>query len=260
MNKLTRISSTGRAVRDHLKLHLRAKKITYSAIAKELRVSEVSVKRWLTSHDLKYENFVKICRFAGLNPATLEDQKNATQFLGKYFSEEQEDYLSKHPLEFLVFTKAVMGHSFDEVLEFSELTLSQFLRVLRRLEAQRLLLLETGNRFRILHAGPFRWRSLGSLERTYFAKFREVINAHFRLFEGTRDLPEPSDISLFRPFEFYLDPDHAFEFSSELARLVQKYRAISHKSIRRWHKAKPVAGVVAVDFLDAWTKVYLNKG
>lgn len=252
-------SNLGSSLRSHIKAALKSKKMTYRDLAKLIHVSEVTVKRWMTTHDMQLETLIKVCGVLGINPISLVETEYSSALIGQEFTLKQESFLAVNPIEFLIFTKALMGHDFDEIRAHCKLSLKQMLKSCRTLEKQELLQLESKNKMRMLVQGPFHWRKNGTLEKNYFQNFRDAIYIHMLQYQSTVAVPNADDITLFRPFEFYLDPATASEMSTEFARLLMKYRLISHKNVRKWKSKKPVAGIIAMNYFDAWSKVFLEK-
>lgn len=252
-------SSAGETLRHQFKSLLKERKITYSALAKKLNVAEVTVKRWMTSHDMSFETLARICSILELNPVAIVEKRSAENFLGRQYSEEQEKYFSTHPVETYLFVKAMMGLSFEQLKSLPGQTPTTIIRAMRQMEKVGLIRLLSGNKIRMMVKGPFRWRNNGELQKTYFNSFCESIFDHFRKFQRIHDFPTNSEFAVFRPFEFYLDQATANEFSAEIASVLLKYRSLSHKQVLRWVNPRPVAGFIAVDFFNAWEDVYLNR-
>lgn len=256
MTNLSGSSESANLVRHFLKFRLKQKKLTYRQLAKKISVSEVTIKRWMSRQDFSFESFVRVCDAIEVNPISIFDNDRAKDSLGHRFTLEQEQYLANHPIHFLILTKALMGASFDQVKAASGYEDRRLLSALRKMENQKFIQLMPQNKFRPKVRGPFHWQPNGPLEQRYFHRFRDVIIEHFRKkFFTTVQLPA-DDFALFRPFEMYLKPTEVREFSFELAKVLLKYRSLSHGRRAKWADTKPIAGLLALDHLDAWQVVY----
>lgn len=258
-NNVKSISYSGDLLRRFLKAQLKKKNITYAMLGKQLQVSEVAVKRWMTSQDIGLESLFRIAEVLEIDPLSLIDQGIAKEGLGREYTEEQEIHFAKHPSHLLVFIRALVGCPFSELAQASGVNPQSLIKILREMERLGLLLLLKEDKVKILLKGPFRWRKGGHLERTYFKLMKTVLFRHFENFAGTLDNPAAESFAIFRPFELYLDPDVALQLSVELANVLKKFRFISHSKYDKWAKTKPISGFIAIDQFDLWKAVLKSE-
>ena len=161
------------ALVDALKRVLKARGLTYADIARELDLSEASVKRIFSKRDFTLERIDEVCRLAGIDFADLArtafEQSSAAQQL----TVEQEEAVVSDPALLLVALCAVNHWTFDEIASTYDLSPAELTRCLARLDRHRIVELAPGNRIRPLIGGGFAWRPGGPIQRYFQARIQD---------------------------------------------------------------------------------------
>jgi DNA-binding Xre family transcriptional regulator len=165
-----------RLIIDSLKALTKTQGMTYKGLAKELSISEVSIKRVFSTYECSLSRLSELCNV--LNTSLLEISKLAikrSQNQNYYLTDEQDKYFSSAPFSFFVFREIYRGKSFKEVQEEFHLEQSEFIKTLNKLEKLKLLELHPNNRIKILISGQIRIDLMGS----FFNKVMKKQNIEF---------------------------------------------------------------------------------
>jgi transcriptional regulator with XRE-family HTH domain len=157
---------------DILKKNLRAKGFTYAYLAKELGLSEASVKRVFAERTLTLSRFCAVCEIAGLSFAELARQLRTVTDSG-YFSEEQEHELARDPKLFSYFYILMNGSPPARIVKEFEITAAESSRFLVKLDKLGLIELHPKDVVKPLVNRHVKWRPRGELMARYETKMRE---------------------------------------------------------------------------------------
>lgn len=152
---------------DALKRELRGRGITYAAVAKELDLSESSVKRMLASGHLSLHRLQKICTLVDLelgDLAVLADERRRDI---EQLTEEQEKTLVENP-KLLLMAFLLLNHwTADKIVESYDIDDLEATRLLARLDRLKIIDLLPGNRVRMRLSRTFSWRRNGPIQRLF---------------------------------------------------------------------------------------------
>ena len=249
-------------VRRWIRFRLRERDWTYADLASQLHVSEVSVKRWMSSSDISMSKFFKICKVLEIEPHLLLGHSAAIRGVGVEYSLEQEYYLANHPEDFYLFIRLLKNKNATEIQSEVGMTKADLSRALSRLEINRLIVRKSQDSAVIKTMGPYRWRDDGPLSQKIFQTFKEVIFQHFQHHQYSIEPQQKKSLLIFRPFELYLDPQTAEEMSQELMKVLYRYRSLSMQGFYRAKNGKsykPYGGVLCFDQFDFWKSTLLKK-
>ncbi len=168
--------SDTRLLIDVLKRELKAQGRTYTALAQAMGLSESSVKRMFSQHDMPLSRVDDICRFLGTDFASvsrwvLEASPELTQL-----THAQEAAVVQDPLLLLVAICVLSHWRFEQIVETYNLTEAQCVARLIALDRLGVVELKPLNRYRLKVAKTFRWRSDGPI-RQYF--MQHVVGEYF---------------------------------------------------------------------------------
>jgi len=195
-----------------LKRSVRAKGITYAGLARELRLSEASVKRMfsrgsftlarieeiLTVLDLDLQEVARMSRAAG-GPVEL--------------THEQETGLARDERLMSVFWLVQNDWSFQEILDAFSITRAELTAAFARLDRLKLVQWGAGERVRLCVPRDFRWRAGGPVKKAYGKRaMREFLEARF-------DAP----LELLRFESRVLSPESAAVLRRRLERVVSEF-------------------------------------
>jgi AraC-like DNA-binding protein len=196
-----------------LKTSLRARGVTYAALARELRLSEATVKRMFSREaftlgrieqilavlELELEEVARMSRRAAGGPAEL--------------SQEQENALAKDERLLSVFWLLQNEWRFQEILQSFAISRSELTSACARLERLKLIDWRPGDRVRLLVPKDFAWRERGPVKRAYGRRvMQEFLHASF-------DAP----LELLRFESRLLSPESAALLKRRLERLVREF-------------------------------------
>jgi DNA-binding Xre family transcriptional regulator/Mn-dependent DtxR family transcriptional regulator len=150
---------------DALRLHLKARNITYKELAQAIDLSEVSVKRLFTGGDCGLDRLEQICQylhleFRDLFKTTPRKRKLITQLS---LAQEQEFAQDNHLL--MVAVCALTHWPVADIHKHLQLTRGQVQKLLKRLDDMGFLDVQASDRYRLLVANNFGWISGGPIMR-----------------------------------------------------------------------------------------------
>ena len=198
---------------DALKKSLRARGLTYGALARELRLSEASVKRMFSRGsftlsrieqilgvlELELDEVARMSRGAAAGPAEL--------------SQEQEAALARDERLLSVFWLLQNDWRFGEIVEAFAISRAELTAACARLE--RLALIDWGPRDRVRLRVPkdFLWRPGGPVKKAYGRRVMQ------EFLQGRFDAP----LELLRFESRVLSPESAVVLKRRLERLVREF-------------------------------------
>jgi transcriptional regulator with XRE-family HTH domain len=150
-----------------LKQALKARGLAYRDVARELGLSEASVKRMFSRAEMPLTRLEKICALAGLSLADLMRRMEAEHRRLEQLTHAQEEKLVADPERLFVAYLAVNGYSFQEILadyRFEPPALIGHLIALGRVGLIELL---PGNRIQLRISPQFAWLPDGPIQRFF---------------------------------------------------------------------------------------------
>ena len=157
-----------------LKRTLKARAITYAALAPRLGLSEASVKRVFAQRTLTLERLEKICGVLELSVQEVARLAGgASRESLDTLSEAQEAGLAADPQLLACFHLLANGHTPREVAVALRADERQLRRWLVRLDALRLLSLQPKLKVRLRVGSAINWRRNGPVRRVYEKQVRE---------------------------------------------------------------------------------------
>jgi transcriptional regulator with XRE-family HTH domain len=155
------------ALVERLKRELRARNITYAAVAKHLAMSEASVKRMFSRKEFTLSRLDAICEAAGMEFSDLARGLAAQDAVIEQLSYEQEkEFVENHRL--MAVALATLNHwTFDEIVSFYDIDAPECTRLLARLDRLKFIELMPNNRIRLLVSRAFTWIPDGPIQRFF---------------------------------------------------------------------------------------------
>jgi DNA-binding Xre family transcriptional regulator len=170
---------------DSLKRLLKARGITYAGLARELGISEATVKRMFSRGTINLRRLDEICQTLDVGLAELAIESRSGREPLAELSAEQEQALVDDPQLMLALYLVLNRWQQAEVLERYRWTLPQWTLLLARLDGLGVIELLPGNRTRPRTQRNFRWRREGPMQR-FFQK-RLLPDFFDRPFDGERE-------------------------------------------------------------------------
>jgi transcriptional regulator with XRE-family HTH domain len=235
------------ALVDNLKRELRARNITYAAVAKRLGMSEASVKRMFSQKEFTLSRLDTICEVAGIEFSDLARSLAVADAVISQLSYEQEKEFVDNQKLMLVALLSLNHYSFDEMVALFELDAAECTRLLARLDRLKFIELMPNNRIRLLVSRAFAWIPDGPIQR--FFKVNGVGDYFRSSFDGEHELMVLANGALSKP-----------SVSALLARL--RKTAAEFSAMRSDDAALPSSERAAITLLLAarpWLPDFLRK-
>ena len=163
-----------------LKKELRKHGINYKQVAQKLGLSEASVKRLFTDHSFTLDRISQICELLNFEIADLIHQMEKNIELTQQLTLEQETELVSD-IKLLLMAYFLMNKlSFEEIIDTYDISETEGIRLLAKLDRMKIIELLPGNRVRLKFAKDFRLMPGGPIERFYVKTVQqEFFNANF---------------------------------------------------------------------------------
>src|SRR5687767_804249 len=161
-----KMARTGALV-ESLKRELRARNITYAAVARRLGMSEASVKRMFSQREFTLSRLDAVCDLAGMQFSDLARMLGAQDAVISQLSIEQEKEFVADPKLMAVALLTLNHWGFDEIVAHYDLPPAECIRLLVRLDRLKFIELLPGNRIRLLVSRAFAWIPDGPIQRFF---------------------------------------------------------------------------------------------
>jgi len=150
---------------DGLKMHLKARGMTYADVARALQISEATVKRIFAIRNCTLERLDSLCELVQVDLAELARGMPRESRLVNRLTQAQEEELMSDPALLLVAVCALQQMRVEDMVETYRLTDAQCLELLLRLERIGILELHEKNRIRLRISRTFSWIPDGPIMR-----------------------------------------------------------------------------------------------
>lgn len=168
-----------------LRQALKARKVTYAAVADGLGLSEQTVKRLMRGDsDCTVERLVAICKFAGVEFFDLMRLASEPKYLAFELTLEQEEFLVANPSHHAFLSCVRNRMSLADIVKADGVSLASARRYLRDLEKLGVLERTTGDGYRMLVEGAHNLLKNGPLTRTISKRSRDRLFEHIATWEG----------------------------------------------------------------------------
>ena len=163
-----------------LKRYLKAQGVTYASLAKQLDLSESSVKRQFARQSFSLARLEQILNLVGLEIADLVALMNERREFLTELTPEQEDALLADPKLLLMMYLLLNGWPLAEITSTFAIDDAEAERLLIRLHRARIIELLPFNRVKLLTARNFTWRKDGPVQRFFVREVqREFLDSSF---------------------------------------------------------------------------------
>jgi len=150
-----------------LKRELRKQGITYRQVAHKLGLSEASVKRLFADCTFTLERISQICELLNFEIADLIHAMEKNMKLTQQLTLEQETELTSD-IKLLLMAYFLMNKlSFEDIIRIYDISESEGIRLLAKLDRMKLIELLPGNRVKLIIAKDFSFIPGGPLEQFY---------------------------------------------------------------------------------------------
>lgn len=148
---------------DALKMHLKARGMTYADVARALGISEPTVKRIFAGRNCTLRRLDEICNVLQVELAELARGMPRAARLVSQLTRAQEEELMSDPALLCVAACAMHQMRLDEIVRLYRIDEAQCLRQLLRLERIGILELHENNRIRLRLSRAFSWIANGPM-------------------------------------------------------------------------------------------------
>jgi transcriptional regulator with XRE-family HTH domain len=167
------------AIADALKRALRARGITYAALAVRIGMSEASVKRMFAQRTFTLARLDRICDAAGIDFAELTRGFNPEDRLIARLTAEQEAGIVAEPKLFLAAICVLNLLDFDDMLSLYKFEPAELVGLLTRLDRIGFIELLPNNRIKPLVARTFAWIPNGPIMQAFKRNAADFFDSDF---------------------------------------------------------------------------------
>jgi transcriptional regulator with XRE-family HTH domain len=163
-----------------LKRALKQRRLNYADVAKELKLSQASVKRLFSKGGFTLERFEQVCALAGTTLGGLaRETVRGNDVVSQLEPEQERAIMSDRKL--LLMAVCVLNHlSLEEIVAGYQITKAEGVKLLLQLEKIRFLELLPENRVRLLVTHTFSWLPNGPIQQYFKARAQnEFFRARF---------------------------------------------------------------------------------
>lgn len=172
--------SQTRPLIDTLKQELRKQRITYKDVSAALDLSETSVKRLFADAAFSVKRLEKVCELLHMDISDLVHQMERNIELTTELTHEQEQELVSDVKLLLVALLLMNKLSFEDILAVYEISETEGIRLLVRLDRMKIIELLPGNRVKLMISPNFQWIAGGPIQRFFESKVQlEFLNSSF---------------------------------------------------------------------------------
>ena len=200
-----------------LRAVMKSKKFTYRKLADEMKVSEVTIKRWLTGRGCSLETVFAICECLEVSFFDVADLARKDEEVDYVLSPLQEREFAESPGLFGFLKQLHLGHKPKDVAKNWNLDSPKLFKVLRRLEKLGVLELLPQNAVRLNVRGNIRFAHQGPLAKAILRPQIESFLDHIDRVLKNKDV-------CLHSAEVELSDSHIKDFVAEIHKLGAKYR------------------------------------
>jgi len=174
------------AVVEALKRSLKAKNLTYAHVARELKMSEASIKRMFSSYTFTLDRFEQVCQIAGLGLTELAREVDSEKNFISHLTLEQEREVVGNAKLFLIAVCALNHMTLEQILATYDVPKAECIQLLLKLDKIKILELMPRNRIKLKVSPNFAWLPNGPI-LNYFKK--QAQHEYFRSdFDGPNEI------------------------------------------------------------------------
>lgn len=223
-----------------LKQELRKQGVTYRQVAIELDLSEASIKRLFAESSFSLARLEQICELLHLEIADLIHRMEKNIELTHQLTLEQETELASD-IKLLLMAYFLMNRlEFSEIIEIYDISETEGIRLLARLDRMKIIELQPGNRVKLMISKNFQLRSGGPIQHFYekvvqseFFNSSFVGNGEFRIYVSgmfSRD----ANSEIIRKIKRLADDANELREDSEVLPLAERFGCSLIMAIRPW--------------------------
>ena len=232
--------SQTRPLIDTLKKELRKQRITYKQVSEALDLSETSVKRLFSEEAFSIKRLEKVCELLHLDISDLVHLMERNIELTSQFTQEQEQELVSDIKLLLVALLLMNKLSFEEIIAVYDISETEGIRLLARLDRMKMIELQPGNRVKLMISQNFEWLPGGPIQKYFESTVQlEFLDSafnkpgEFRIFASGMISPS-ANAELTRKMQHLAQEMHDMNIDAEALPLEQRFGTSLMLAIRPW--------------------------
>lgn len=156
-----------------LKQCLKQHHLTYADVAKQLNLSEASIKRIFSEENISLQRLDQICNMMNMEITDLS--KVAEQALEeiKELSEEQEAEFVKQPKLLFMAYMLLNDINFDTIIAHYNIDKHEGIQLLAHLDRIKFITLLPDNKVKLLASRQFKWQKNGAIEKLFNGQIKK---------------------------------------------------------------------------------------
>jgi DNA-binding Xre family transcriptional regulator len=232
--------SQTRPLIDTLKLELRKQRITYKQVSAALNLSETSVKRLFSEEAFSVKRLEKVCELLHMDISDLVHMMEKNIDLTTQLTREQETDLVSD-VKLLLVTLLLMNKlQFAEILGIYDISETEGIQLLARLDRMRIIELQPGNRVKLMISQNFKWISDGPIQHFFESKVQlEFLDSsftqagEFRIFVSGM-ISRTANAEIIKKIQHLAQEMNDMNIESESLPLEQRFGTSLMMAIRPW--------------------------
>jgi len=232
--------SQTRPLIDTLKLELRKQHITYKQVATALSLSETSVKRLFSEEAFSVKRLEKVCELLHMDISDLVHMMEKNIDLTTQLTREQETELVSDVKLLLVALLLMNKLEFAEILGIYEISETEGIQLLARLDRMRIIELQPGNRVKLMISQNFKWIPDGPIQHFFESKVQlEFLDSsftqagEFRIFVSGM-VSRSANAEIIKKMQHLAQEMNDLNIESESLPLEQRFGTSLMMAIRPW--------------------------
>jgi DNA-binding Xre family transcriptional regulator len=225
---------------DTLKRELRRQGVNYRQVAQKLDLSEASVKRLFSDSSFTLDRISKVCELLNFEIADLIHEMEKNVELTQQLTLEQETELTSD-MKLLLMAHFLMNKlSFEQIIGIYNISESEGIRLLARLDRMKLIELLPGNRIKLIVAKDFSFIPGGPIQRFYEKIVQQEFfdasfdgNGEFRIFVSGF-FSRPANAEIIRKIKRLAKDAHQLREDSNELPLEERFGCSLIMAIRPW--------------------------
>lgn len=205
-----------------LKRELKARGMTYARVARELGMSEASVKRMFSQKNFTLKRLDAVCRVAHIEFSELTRTLNQEDTQISQLTHEQEKEIVTNKKLFLVAVCALNHVTFEQLVNVYDIPKVECIQLLMRLDRLKFIELQPNNRIRLLVSRSFSWLPDGPIQRFFNQQ------AHNEYFRSRFDRPEEFMVVV----NGMLSKSSSADIVTRLKRIAREFSEVHNEDVR----------------------------
>ena len=232
--------SQTRPLIDTLKLELRKQRITYKQVSAALNLSETSVKRLFSEEAFSVKRLEKVCELLHMDISDLVHMMEKNIDLTIQLTRDQETELVSD-VKLLLVTLLLMNKlQFAEILGIYDISETEGIQLLARLDRMRIIELQPGNRVKLMISQNFKWIPDGPIQHFFESKVQlEFLDSsftqagEFRIFVSGM-ISRTANAEIIKKIQHLAQEMNDMNIESESLPLEQRFGTSLMMAIRPW--------------------------